>query len=101
MENLNQDLNDCVHHLYGRRQFCIDLETPEKRLDTLEDVDKGVSACSSILSCLKDESVTMTHTKLARVLTERRIPIPANITFAGENTCQISIRLQISNKFMS
>ena len=102
MENLNHDLNDCVHHLRGRRQFCIDLETPEKRLNTFKDVDKSVSACLNILCCLRDESVTIhTVTKLARILTERRIPIPANMTFAGENTCQMSMRLQISDNFMS
>ena len=59
MENLNHDLNDCVHHLRGRRQFCIDLKTPEKRPNTFKDVDKSVSACLNILCCLIDESVTM------------------------------------------
>jgi hypothetical protein len=34
----------------------------------------------------------MAHMKLTRrVHTERRIPIPANITLAGENTCKMNM----------
>ena len=33
--------------------------------------------------------------------TERRMPIPAKTTVAGENACEINIRAQISDKRMS
>jgi hypothetical protein len=39
--------------------------------------------------------------KLLRIHTERRTPIPAKTTLAGEKTCQINIRVQISYKRMS
>jgi hypothetical protein len=35
------------------------------------------------------------HTKIRRIQTERRTPIPANMTLAGENTFQKNMRLQI------
>jgi hypothetical protein len=40
-------------------------------------------------------------TLLRRIHTERRTPNPANITFAGENTCQINMRVQFSYEFVS
>jgi hypothetical protein len=43
----------------------------------------------------------MAHAKLIRIHTERRTPTPAKITLAGENSCQINIREQISDKCMS
>ena len=39
--------------------------------------------------------------KLSRIHTERRTPIPAKITVAGENACEIDIIVQISDKRMS
>jgi hypothetical protein len=36
-----------------------------------------------------------------RIHTERRTPIPANTTVAGENACEINMRAQISDKRMS
>jgi hypothetical protein len=32
----------------------------------------------------------MAHVKLTRIHTERRIPIPAKMALAGENTCHIN-----------
>jgi hypothetical protein len=52
-QNFYHYLNDYVHHLHGRRQFCIDLETSEKHFDALKDVNKSVLARPSILSCLE------------------------------------------------
>jgi hypothetical protein len=90
-EYLNNYLNDYIHHLHGRWDFCIDLEASEKHLNALKDVDKGILTCPNILSCLRNERVTMVHTKLLRKIpTERRTPTPANITLAGENTCQVA-----------
>ena len=36
-----------------------------------------------------------------RIHTERRTPIPANTTVAGENVCEINMGEQISDKRMS
>jgi hypothetical protein len=36
---------------------------------------------------------------LRRIHTERRTPIPENITAAGENTCQMNMRVHISDEF--
>ena len=38
---------------------------------------------------------------LSSIDTERRTPIPAKISVAGENACKINIKAQISNKRMS
>ena len=40
-------------------------------------------------------------TQSYRIVTERRTPIPANITVEGENACEIDMRVQISDKRMS
>ena len=103
-ENLDHYLNDYIHHFCSRRQFCIDLETPEKHLNPLKDVDKSILARTSILSCLRGVDVRTAHTKLLKQIhTERRMPIPANIAFAGENTCKMNMNMsmQILDKLMS
>ena len=61
-EDLDHYLNDYIHHFRGRRQFCIDLETPEKHLNPLEDVDKSVLACPSILGRLEGVGVRTVET---------------------------------------
>jgi hypothetical protein len=61
-ENLNHCLNDYIHHLRGRRQFCIDLETPEKHLNPLKGLDKSVLACPGILGRLEGVGVRMAET---------------------------------------
>ena len=94
-ENLDHYQNDCIHHFRGLRHFCVHLETSEKTLDALKDVHKSILACTNILSCLKNVCVTMSHAKLLKIHTERRTPMPAKITLAGENTYQIKIREQI------
>ena len=91
-ENLYHNLNNYILHFHGQRHFRVDLETPEKHLNPLEYVDKSVLVRPSILSRLRDISVTTAHTKLLRrIHTERRRPIPANMTFAGENTYHINM----------
>ena len=52
-KNLDHYLSDYIHHLCSRWKFCIGLETSEKHLNTLKDVDESVLACPSILSCLR------------------------------------------------
>ena len=40
----------------------------------------------------------MTHARISRIRTERRTPIPANTTVAGENAYQIDVSVQISDR---
>ena len=62
------------------------LETLEKALDPLKEVDEHVLACIHILRRLKVPVLWLLILKgSARALTKRRTPIPANITFAGGN----------------
>jgi hypothetical protein len=43
----------------------------------------------------------MVHAKLLRIDTERRTPIPVKITFVGEKTCQMNMRIENSEKRLS
>src|ERR1700761_7245984 len=86
-ENLNYDLNYYFHHFRGWPQFRVDLETSEKHFHLPKHVDKGVLARSNIYSCLRDPHVTMSHAQMLKIHTERRMPTPAKMTLAGENSC--------------
>ena len=77
------------------------METSEKHLNALKDVDKSVLACSNVFSCLGNACVTIAHTNIIRIHTERRTPTPAKITLAGENSCHTNMRKQIFKKCMS
>jgi hypothetical protein len=62
------------------------LETLEKALDPLKEIDEHVLACIHILRDLRGAGLMITYIKRStRALTKRRTPIPANITFAGGN----------------
>ena len=87
-----------MHHFRGRRYVSVHLEASEKHLDALEDVHKSVLAFPDILGRLKIVRIRLRYTELLGIRTERRTPIPAKTTLAGENTCQINIRVQIPNK---
>jgi hypothetical protein len=65
-KNLYHYLNHYIHHLRGRRHFYIDVETTEKHLYPLKDVDKCFLACTRILSSLRNLGVTMANTKARR-----------------------------------
>jgi hypothetical protein len=91
-------LNDYIHYLHGRRQFCIDLQSSEEHFDAFKDVDESVLAFPSVLSRLRYVGVRMAHKKLTRrIRTERRTLIPANITLEGGNTCKMNMSMQISD----
>ncbi len=97
-ENLDHYLNEYIHHLRGCRHFCVDLQPSEKHLDAFKYIDKSVLACPNILSCLRRVGITInepTRRCYKMLHTKRRTPTPANITFAGENICQIDMRAQI------
>jgi hypothetical protein len=65
--------------------------------DMLEDIDDRTLARINILSRLTEPGVAIVYTKgERRILIKRRTPIPAKITFAGENTCKIDIRTRIA-----
>jgi hypothetical protein len=91
-ENFDHYLNDYVHHFRGRPHFCVDLDASEKHLDPLKHVDKSLLACSNIFGCLRSVGITIDHAKSIRIHTERRMPTPAKITLAGENSCHMHIR---------
>src|SRR6267154_463076 len=92
-ENLDHYLNEYIHHFRSWRHLCVGLETSEKHFNALEDVDKSALACPNILSRLGDVGVTMSSRKVVKngLHTERSTPTPANITLAGENTCQTNM----------
>jgi len=61
----------------------------EEIFDTPEDIDKGFLTRVDILGGLTDITVENPSTKEPRkVLTKRRTPTPAEISFAGENICE-------------
>jgi hypothetical protein len=99
-ENLDHYLDDYIHHLRGWRHLCVGLEASEKHFNALEDVDKSVLTFPNILSCLTGVGIAVSSQKVVRkesLHTERRTPTPANITLAGENTCQMNMRARISD----
>ncbi len=74
----------------------------EKSLYALKDLKKSVLVRANIFGCLRAVYITIDRTKvLRRIRTERRTPIPTKIAFAGENTCKISIKMQISDTLIS
>ena len=96
-KDLNHDLSDYVHHFRCRPHLSIVFKASEEILYAFEDVDESVLARSNILDCLRIVGVNDARTKvLKRTRTERRTPTPENITFAGENTYQIMIKIHIS-----
>jgi hypothetical protein len=93
IEDLNHDCRDRVYHPLIWRHFSVYDQTPEKCFYALEHLDESVLVRADVLSCLRTVRITMDRTKvLRRVHTERRTANPINITFAGENTCQINMR---------
>ena len=83
------DLNDHLRHFCGQWHLCVHLETPEEHFDAPKDVSKSFMARPNVHRCLRTVYVRMTHTKEWRIRTERRTPILAKTTVAGENACQI------------
>jgi hypothetical protein len=74
----------------------------EKSIYALEDLKKSVLVSANTFGCLKAVRITMDRTKvLRRIHTEIRTPIPTKIAFAGENTCKISKKMQISDTLIS
>ena len=64
----------------------INLEPTRKVFDAFEDVDKGVVAFPHVLGRLANADIITKQRERARVTrTERRMPIPENICFAGGN----------------
>jgi hypothetical protein len=96
VEHLHHNFRDYIHHFLVKCRFRINLESLEKAFYALEHLKKSVLARANILGCLRAVRITIDRTKvLSRIHTEKRTPIPAKIAFAGENTCEISMRIQI------
>jgi hypothetical protein len=58
-QNLDYYLNDHFHHFCSWRHIRVDLETSEKILNALEDVDEYILVCPNVLSCLRDIGVIL------------------------------------------
>jgi hypothetical protein len=96
VEDLNHNCCDRVHHSLIGRCFSVCVQTSEKCFYTLEHLEERILVRANILSCLRIVRMTMDRTKvLGKVHTERSTPNPINITFAGENTCQINERVDL------
>jgi hypothetical protein len=93
-EHFDHNFHDNIGHRISWSNFSVALETFEELFDPLEQIDEHTLTCIDVLSRLTKACVTMTRTKRWKTaLTKRRTPIPANMTFAGENTCMIDIRV--------
>jgi hypothetical protein len=94
-------MGNYIRHFCGQRDFYVHLKTPEKHFDASKDIQKSVLTFPDVLRRLRNVCVTIAHAKLMRIHTERRTPIPAKTTVAGENACKINMRVKISDKRMS
>jgi hypothetical protein len=75
------------------------LKSLEKSFYSLEHLKKSILTRVNILSNLRDAGITMDRTRaLRKIHTKRRIPTPAKIAFAGENTYKITVRVHISTR---
>jgi hypothetical protein len=102
VENFHHNFGDYIHHFFVKRRFGVNLQSLEKGLYPFKDLKKSILARPKILCCLRVVRIMMDRTEvLRRTRTERRTPIPAKIAFAGENTCKISMRMQIWDDLIS
>jgi hypothetical protein len=87
-------LNDDVRHCLGWSNLRIGLQTFEKVLDPLKDVDKCLLRCIDILNRLTSIDVKLgLRRDVDKILTWRRTPAPAKITVAGEKTFVVTVEL--------
>jgi hypothetical protein len=85
-------LNNDVCHSLAWFDLRISLQTFEKVLDPLKDVDQGLLRCIDILNCLASFVVKLgLRRDVCKILTWRRTPAPANITVAGEKTYVVTL----------
>jgi hypothetical protein len=85
-----QQFDHYFDHRFGHRRsgwdFRINLESSQEVFDAFEDVDKGIVTLLYILGGLPDEDTVIGWKETTRVTrTERRMPIPEKISFAGGN----------------
>src|SRR6266849_3587849 len=80
-EYFHHDFHHHVRHCLRWFQFFMTLETLEKALDPLKEIDEHVLACIHILRGLKGVGFMITYysKRSTRAITKRRTPIPANI----------------------
>jgi hypothetical protein len=84
-------LDNDIGHRVCWRHFRIRFEAFEEVLDTLKEIGKGFFTRADVLGSLTDIDIENDSKKRSRkILTKKRIPIPAEITFAGENICEIN-----------
>ena len=94
-QNLNHDLYDDVCQSLSRPDLDIFLKTLEEIFQAAEEVDEGILAGADVLDGLGD--VLYCHGGLhdgsRRMLTWKRIPMPAKIAPEGGNTCDTHQRV--------
>ena len=86
-KHLNNNLHNHVHHPGGRWQFDVRVQPSEEVFYALENASECNSAGGIGLRRLRETSATARNIKESKILTERRTPIPVNITPAGGYIC--------------
>ena len=87
-------LDDDVGHRLAWSDLGICLQTFEKVLDTLKDVNQSVLRCTDVLNRLTGFYINLgLRRDVNDIHTWRRTPAPANITVAGEKTYVFTVKL--------
>jgi hypothetical protein len=95
----NHDLYNYVRHSCGRWDLTVDFEPTEEVSDSIEQFDELLLVGAYIFGGLKDLNVKIVQEReLWKIPTKQRTLIPANITFAGENTWGKDIRDEVPMK---
>jgi hypothetical protein len=99
-DQFNHDFNNGIGHRFSWSYFSITLKPFEELFYTLEQIGEHTLTCIGILSPLAEPCLTVIRTKGWSVEpTKRRTPIPTKITFAGESTYIIDIRVCIKEEW--
>ena len=98
VEDFRQNVRDRIYHFLIQYRFGVNLQSPKKCFQALEDLKKSTLACTDILSCLGGDRITMSGMIiLERIHTNRRTPNAVKMAFAGGNAYQTSMRARISH----
>jgi hypothetical protein len=99
-KNFHHYLNNQVLHCLIQSHFNVDIETFEKAFNPVEYTNKRILARANIFSGLQtlwsDLSAPIKQSRKLRTM--RKTPIPAKITFAGENTWDLTVRGHVINR---
>ena len=82
-KHLNHNLHDRIRQSRGRWDLDIGLQSSKDVLYALEEVNECSSTSTDTLSGLRYQDVTIARKEIMDMLTERRTPMPVNITPTG------------------